>query len=240
VMRENQGINMPPTPLLSQELINLLLRALCKSQKSLYIGDTTLRLSITSITHNKHGTIGNCYPGHLMGNHSDQAGMPIVLDDAPVPILYPGTVLVKTSAVSINPSDHKMGGAFPSPGAIVSMDFVGRIMKIMLTENNKKLELCVGDIVCGTVRGSNPDDHSTGSFAEYIRAPADLVLRVPDGLPLDRAVPLGTPLLTNCVALWSSLRLEAMPDDPVTNTTPVLVYGGSTACGTMAIQLLRM
>ena len=58
---------------------------------------------------------------------------------------------------------------------------------------------------------------------------------------LDQAAALGLGLATNCLALWESiLALEASPDNPATEPFPVLVYGGSTATGTMTIQLLRL
>lgn len=168
------------------------------------------------------------------------AGQPTIVDNVPVPDLHPGTILVKTAAVSLNPVDYKMGRAFPSPGAVVGTDFVGQIVDMMAAKDCEGSTLRVGDMVCGSVHGSNPDDHTTGSFAQYVLAPADLVLRVPDGFPLDRAATLGTPVLTSCMSLWISLAITALPESPVTDAAPVLVYGGSTACGTMAIQLLKM
>ncbi|KAI1457559.1 zinc-binding dehydrogenase [Annulohypoxylon moriforme] len=169
------------------------------------------------------------------------AGQPTIAENIPIPTLRPGTLLIKTVAVSLNPSDNKMGAAFPCPGAVIGMDFAGRIVDIAPAgdEETPSSNLRIGDMVCGVVHGSNPGDPTTGSFAEYIRAPADLVLRVPENFPLEQAVAFGTPLLTNCVALWSSLAITALPESPLAKPAPVLVYGGSTTCGTMAIQLLK-
>lgn len=169
------------------------------------------------------------------------AGQSTLVDNVLLPVLHPGTVLIKSMAVSLNPSDNKMGAAFPSPGTIIGMDFAGQIVQTMSAEDEGGLmDLRVGDMVCGVVHGSNPGDPTTGSFAEYIRAPAGLLLRVPDGLSLDQAAALGTPLLTNCMALWSALAIATLPEGPAVKADPVLVYGGSTACGSMAIQLLKM
>ncbi|KAK8068345.1 polyketide synthase enoylreductase [Apiospora saccharicola] len=139
-----------------------------------------------------------------------------------------------------------MGVAFPTPGAVIGMDFVGRVIKKMTMEYVGEGENCVhvGDLVCGMVHGSNPSDPTTGAFAEYVRAATSLLLRVPDGYSLETAASLGTPLLTSCLALWTSLSLPLPGETPLPSndgpTPPVLVYGGSTACGTMAIQLLRI
>ncbi|KAK2613264.1 hypothetical protein N8I77_000187 [Diaporthe amygdali] len=180
----------------------------------------------------------------------DATGKPTIVTAAPVPVLRPGDVLVKTTAVALKPSDYKMGAAFPSPGANVGGDFAGRVVDILPGAGDdggdlgtaKRQRLRVGDLVCGQVHDSNPADPGTGSFAEYVRAPADLVLRVPDSITPARAATLGTPLLTSCLALWGSLRLPASPASPAKDAdpVPVLVYGGSTATGTMAIQLLKL
>ncbi|KAK7973233.1 hypothetical protein PG988_007367 [Apiospora saccharicola] len=154
----------------------------------------------------------------------DQRGQAIVVNNAPIPSLRPGTVLIKTIAVSLNHADNKMGVAFPTPGAVIGMDFVGRVIKKMTMEYVGEGENCVhvGDLVCGTVHGSNPSDPTTGAFAEYSgNTPADKLPCTVD------------------VAVFAAAWRDPLPsnDGP---TPPVLVYGGSTACGTMAIQLLRI
>jgi nucleoside-diphosphate-sugar epimerase len=170
----------------------------------------------------------------------DSDGMPIIINDKPVPKLRQDTVLIKTVAVALNPSDYKMGAAAPSAGAIVGMDFAGRIVAI--SKAIDRADLSVGDMVCGIVHGSNPDDHESGSFAQYVLAAADFVLKVPAGMSPQQAATLGTGLLTGCMALWSSLEIPATPDDPARGNMkiPVLVYGGSTSSGTIAIQLLKL
>lgn len=172
----------------------------------------------------------------------DASGQPTIVHDSPVPPLRPGTVLVKTVAVALNPSDFKMGSAFPSTGAVVGMDFAGYVVATMPSETASGAQngIRVGDAVCGIVHGSNPADHESGSFAEYVLAPADLVLKVPPSFPLEAAATLGCALLTSCIALWSALGIAATPQAPAEEAVPVLVYGGSTASGTMAVQLLRL
>lgn len=194
----------------------------------------------------------------------DASGKPTIAHSTPVPTLRPGEVLVKVMAVALKPSDYKMGAAFPCPGASVGGDFSGRVVGMMpgeelcnsdgdggdleanttttTTITRYRLRVSVGDRVCGQVHDSNPADPSTGSFAEYVRAPVDLVLRVPDTVAPAAAATMGTPLLTSCLSLWGSLRLLASPAHPVEDGGggPVLVYGGSTATGGMAIQLLKL
>ncbi|KAI1422848.1 GroES-like protein [Xylaria sp. FL1777] len=169
----------------------------------------------------------------------DEKGDPKLAHDVAVPRLEAGTMLVRTAAVALNPSDYKMGTAFPTPGSIVGMDFAGIIVSI---HPRTETDLCIGDAVCGMVHGSNPASPENGAFAEYIRVRPELLLRVPQDLPMEQASTLGVGLITNIMALWdpSGLALEATPDIPTEKPLPVLVYGGSTATGTLAIQLLHL
>lgn len=147
--------------------------------------------------------------------------------------------MVKTVALALNPSDHKMGAAFPAPGAVIGMDFAGIVVSIPPTT---KTDLCIGDRVCGIVHGSNPSEISNGAFAEYTRARPELLLRVPENLPMEEAATLGVGLMTNAMALWdpSALAITATPESSAEKPFPVLVYGASTATGTLAVQLLQL
>lgn len=118
-------------------------------------------------------------------------------------------------------------------------------------QQQKYPALKIGDRVCGAVHGSNPIDPSTGAFADYVHTEGDLVLRVPDSVPWEQAAALGgIGHGTLALALWRSLGLKGTPDLPLEGKKQaddgeeedgqyVLVYGGSTATGTMALQLLR-
>lgn len=46
----------------------------------------------------------------------DANGKPKLVDNISLPTLLPGTLLVKTEAVALQPMDSKMGEAFPTPG----------------------------------------------------------------------------------------------------------------------------
>jgi hypothetical protein len=77
-----------------------------------------------------------------------------------------------------------MGAALPSPGAIIGNNFAGTVVRI---HPDTTTEIHVGDVVCGTVHGSNPLDPTTGAFAQYIRASVELVFRVPKGVKIAEA-----------------------------------------------------
>ncbi|KAI5921286.1 putative alcohol dehydrogenase [Camillea tinctor] len=122
----------------------------------------------------------------------------------------------------------------------------------------------IGDHVCGAVLGANPDNPGRGAFALYVEADPLVLMRVPLDLDWATAAAVGGSCIGAVgLALFRDLGLnltnfEGVADDRIrsmpglgTSTPPsalskedlrriVLVYGGSTACGTMAIQLLSL
>ncbi|KAI9696851.1 MAG: putative secondary metabolism biosynthetic enzyme [Bogoriella megaspora] len=173
----------------------------------------------------------------------DSTGQPVLAHSAAVPKLRPGTLLIKTTAVAINPSDYKIGSNSPAPGAIVGMDFAGKIVQMDVEAKELRPDLALGDTVCGFVHGSNPTEPDNGSFAEYLRAHSQLVFRVPSGMEAGEAATMGVALATAALSLWNSLKLPASPSAPLAPTSApvyVLVYGASTASGTMLLQLLKL
>ncbi|PYI32194.1 GroES-like protein [Aspergillus indologenus CBS 114.80] len=159
--------------------------------------------------------------------------------DAPIPPLAPDMVLVRTAAVALNPTDHKMVANFPTPGAVSGCDFAGTVVAVGDTATER---FKVGDRVCGGVHGANPLDPAVGAFAEYVGATADILALVPPDLSLTDAAAIGgAGPATMALALGDQLGLsidaDAAPNEPKAEF--VLVYGGSTATGTMALQFLR-
>ena len=171
------------------------------------------------------------------------AGGDLAIDaNVPLPALSPTQVLVKTAAVALNPTDYKMHTNFPSPGACVGCDFAGTVVA-MGSDASTVSSLQIGDRVCSAVHGSNPIDHPSGAFSEYVAAEAELVLKIPRSMSCEKAAALGgIGHGTICLAFWQSLGLPGTPEQPVEGGKPVyvLVYGGSTSTGTMAIQILKL
>jgi len=170
----------------------------------------------------------------------DVDGKPTLVQDAIVPLLLPNTILIKTVAVALNPSDYKMGLKFPSNGAVIGMDFAGEIVQMDPEAAENRPDLHIGNRVCGAVHGSNPAGRDNGSFAEYVRATAGILIKVPEEMALEKAATLGVALTTCCLALWDSLGITSSPEKPAEKPYDVLVYGGSTSSGAMAIQLLKL
>lgn len=70
---------------------------------------------------------------------------------------------------------------------------------------------------------------------------ADVVLlKIPSHMSFAEAASLGIGIGTMGLALFHSLRVPGYPTKPAEVEKTVLVYGGSTASGTLAIQLLKL
>ncbi|KAI0095666.1 putative zinc-binding dehydrogenase family oxidoreductase [Hypoxylon sp. NC0597] len=160
----------------------------------------------------------------------------------PLP-LAPGHVLVHVAAVALNPCDWKMPDRFPSVGSVGGSDFAGSIVALSEGIETTHPGLAVGDRVCGAVHGFNPADHTSGAFSNYIVATADILMKIPEGVRWEEAAAVGgTGIATLGIAFHQHLLLESWFGNQakMDETLPVLVYGGGTATGTMAIQLLRI
>lgn len=122
-----------------------------------------------------------------------------------------------------------------------------------------------GDRVFGVVYGSNPGQPDWGAFANFVEADPVMLCRMPADWDWKTAASIGGSV-HGSVALClfgegqmgldiAALKTNAVADaDPSPNTSSsavhelgkehlkrtVLVYGGSTACGTAALQILRL
>lgn len=166
-----------------------------------------------------------------------EGGSLAVSDQAPVAKLDPDMIIVKNAAVSVNPVDTKVAGNYSTTGAISGCDFAGTVLAV---GSAVKRKVRIGDRVCGTVMGMNPLEPAVGSFATYVGAPGDLTITLPADVTFGTGCALGTAFATAGLALFHSLDLPGSPRRPAEKRCPVLIYGGSTATGTAAIQLLKL
>lgn len=156
--------------------------------------------------------------------------------------------LIRVLAVGLNPTDYKMSTHYPHPGAMVGCDFCGIIEKLSdLAESDASSpagRLSVGTRVCGGVFPyAGSEDCSSGAFAEWVVADARLLLRVPDPWTDLQAAALGSVgwgTVGLAISDPDALNLQGLPSLASAKKEPVLVYGGATASGTMACQLLRL
>ncbi|THC98053.1 hypothetical protein EYZ11_002479 [Aspergillus tanneri] len=161
-----------------------------------------------------------------------------LVSDRPLPVLRDDYILVKTVAVALNPIDWKNVEYIAPPGVLVGCDYAGIVEAV---GKDVKKPFRKGDRVCGVTHGSNAVYPEDGAFAEYITAKGDVQMLIPDNLSFEEAATLGVGISTVGQGLYQSLQL-AWPTEPITQSPApfVLIYGGSTATGTLAIQFAKI
>lgn len=159
-----------------------------------------------------------------------------LVTDRAIPKLRDDYVLVKTVSVGLNPSDWKHVDFLSPPGVLLGGDYSGIVEAV---GKDVKLPWKKGDRICGFAHGGNAVQAEDGSFAEYIVVKGDVQLRIPEHLSFQEAATLGAGIQTIGQALYQTLGL-ALPNQPIKDATPILIYGGSTATGTLAIQFAKL
>jgi putative PIG3 family NAD(P)H quinone oxidoreductase len=141
----------------------------------------------------------------------------------PVPSPGPGEVLIKVKAAGVNRPDlmQRQGLYAPPPGAsdIPGMEVAGDVVAVGSGVGDWR----VGDEVCALLSG--------GGYAEFCVAPAPQCLPVPKGLDAIQAAALPETVFTVWTNVFDRGRLHA--------GETLLVHGGSSGIGTIAIQMGR-
>ncbi|PWY93020.1 GroES-like protein [Aspergillus sclerotioniger CBS 115572] len=160
-----------------------------------------------------------------------------LVTDRPIPTLRDDYLLIKTVSVALNPTDWKHIAFLAPPGALVGCDYAGIVEEVgpAVKKPFKK-----GDRVCGFVHGANAVQHEDGTFAEYIVAKGDIQMHIPENLSFQQAATLGVGISTVGQALYQSLKLPLPTEPRKEEGGEILIYGGSTATGTLAIQFAKL
>ena len=147
----------------------------------------------------------------------------LVLADVPRPEPAEGEVRIRVAAAGVNRANilQREGRYDPPPG---SSPYLGLEVSGTVDALGEGVDAwSVGDVVCALLVG--------GGYAEEVCVPAGQVLPVPSGVGLVEAAAL--PEVTCTV--WSNVVMTADLEPGET----LLVHGGSSGIGTMAIQLAR-
>ena len=155
----------------------------------------------------------------------EQPGGPEVLRaiERPTPQPRGGEVLVRVEAAGVNRPDmmQRLGKYPPPPGAsdIPGLEIAGTVEAL----GDGVTTVGVGDRVCALVAG--------GGYAEYCAAPAVQCLRIPEGVDVVSAAAIPETFFTVWTNLFERGRLHA--------GERVLIHGGTSGIGTVAIQLAK-
>lgn len=170
--------------------------------------------------------MGQAIPSVMRAIDPATPGGPEVLEivERPVPRASEGEVLIRVAAAGINrPELLQRAGMYPPPpGApsILGLEVAGTIAAV---GEGVAPEL-VGQPVCALIAG--------GGYAEYAVAPYGQCLPVPHALSLVEAAAMPETLFT----VWTNLFERGYAAEGDT----VLVHGGTSGIGTMAIKLCKL
>jgi putative PIG3 family NAD(P)H quinone oxidoreductase len=165
-------------------------------------------------------------PATMRAIDPEAPGGPEVLQivERPVPAVQPGEVLIRVAAAGVNRPDvmQRKGAYPPPPGApsIFGLEVSGTVVAL----GEGVHQLMVGQPVCALVAG--------GGYADYVTAPAGQCLPVPELLSMEEAAAMPETLFT----VWTNLFERAYASEGDT----VLVHGGTSGIGTMAISLCNI
>ena len=147
-----------------------------------------------------------------------EGGMALV--ERPVPVPGPGEVLIRVTAAGVNRPDvlQRRGMYPPPPGApdVLGLEIAGEVVAA-----GPGAEHHLRHKVCALVAG--------GGYAQYCTASAGICLAVPKGLSLVEAAAMPETLFT----VWVNMFERGFAADG----DWVLVHGGTSGIGTMAIAL---
>lgn len=143
--------------------------------------------------------------------------------ELPDPVAGPSEVLIAVTAAGVNRADlSQREGNYPPPAGAPTwpgLEVSGTIVAV----GSDALQWSVGDRVCALLPG--------GGYASLVVADAGHVLPVPDSIDLVAAAGLAEAIAT----VWSNVVQIA----GLTAGETLLVHGGSSGIGTIAIQVAR-
>jgi putative PIG3 family NAD(P)H quinone oxidoreductase len=164
--------------------------------------------------------VTNSIPNTMLAVVAPDGGEEMALVERPVPEPRPGEVLVRVAAAGVNRPDilQRRGLYPPPPGApdILGLEIAGEVVAA-----GESAEALLGQQVCALVVG--------GGYAQYCTAPAGTCLPVPRALSPVEAAAMPETLFT----VWVNLFERGFAADG----DWVLVHGGTSGIGTMAIAL---
>ncbi|KAH0844038.1 hypothetical protein AYO21_02204 [Fonsecaea monophora] len=176
-----------------------------------------------------------------------------LVTDRPHPRLRPDYLLVSCVSIGLNPTDAKsIATRRAALNGLLGSDFAGVVLEVG-AEVTKPF--AKGDRVCGFAHGANFNEAEDGAWAEIIAVKGDCCMKVPETWGFDEAATIAASAITAGQGLFQEMGLRLPAVDGETEGLPagagtgvgeegekeyILIYGGSTSAGTLAIQFLTL
>jgi NADPH2:quinone reductase len=161
--------------------------------------------------------------------HNDDGSIRAQFETIGIDDLTEGEVIIRSAYSDVN---YKDALAATGKGKILRhYPLVGGIDVSGTVEQSDSDQFKPGDAV--TVCGCELSEIRDGGYAEYVRVPADCVVRIPDTLSLFEAMAIGTAGFTAALAVQ---RMEENGQTP--QHGPIVVTGATGGVGSIAIDIL--
>ncbi|KAK4221435.1 GroES-like protein [Podospora fimiseda] len=144
----------------------------------------------------------------------------------------PNEVLIKVVAAGLNPKDWKWT---KSRGQDCAFNAEDDITGIIESVGSKVFEYKPGDRVVAFHRMGEP----SGAYAPYAIAPFSTTFHLPPNISFEAGAGLPLSSMTAAIALYQALQIP-LPNTPGKKDLPLLIYGGATAVGAFALQLVTL
>ncbi len=161
--------------------------------------------------------------GETMWAVTVEDDQPLKLGQVEKPACGPYDVLIEIVTAGLNRADlvQRRGMYPPPPGAstIMGLECAGTIVAV----GSDVSGWSVGDRVCGLMAG--------GGYAEFAIVDHGSLFKIPDGMSFDEAGALPEVMMTVWANIFDRCQFKAGES--------VLIHGGTSGIGTMAIQMLK-
>ncbi len=149
---------------------------------------------------------------------------PLKLGHVDKPVCGPNDVLVEIVTAGLNRADlvQRRGLYPPPPGAseILGLECAGTIV----ATGTEVTDWAIGDRVCGLLAG--------GGYAEFTAIDEGSLFKIPDEMSFEQASALPEVLMTVWANIFDRCQFKS--------GEAVLIHGGTSGIGTMAIQMLKV
>ncbi|KAJ9134324.1 Zinc-binding alcohol dehydrogenase domain-containing protein cipB [Pleurostoma richardsiae] len=167
----------------------------------------------------------------------------LVVEEREVPSPGPDDVLIRNHAIALNPVDWKRqswGFMISSYPVVLGADIAGTVVEVGSSVSSFK----PGDRVLGFADAFISGDNNRGAYQTYTAARAISTAKLPDAISFQQGATLPTAMGTAAMALFDSFGLPRPTRATAASALPgrpsILVWGGASSVGSVAIQLARL
>jgi NADPH:quinone reductase-like Zn-dependent oxidoreductase len=145
---------------------------------------------------------------------------------------------VKVDSIALNPTDWKhISRKSAPPGSLSGCDYAGIVVQV---GSGVTKSFSPGDRIAGCAHGANYSQSEDGVFAEYAVVKGDLQVKIPDSLSFEQAATFPLGVSTVAQGMYQKALKLNLPTKPTTSGEWVLIYGGSSATGSLGVQFAKL